>query len=216
MGTALTIFFVVLGVAIMFALVILGVRYNKKLWLERLAKLNESEEYDLIDLYQWGFVLTRGTGQTITHINAEVQNRTDKTLRVIIRPGTYFVSSGAHQNMVTRTEHRFRLYGTATETVYVPASCINAESPIPGGHDRFSGVAKVSDNLTRFLERAGGEDPMVIQAGVWALTDNYSQYEVQHKLMARSSQGDTRPAISDDQVARARRILNELRIPNRL
>jgi hypothetical protein len=216
MGTALTILFVVLGVALVVALVILGVRYNKKLWLERLAKLNESEEYDLIVLYQWGFVLARGTGQTITDIKAEVQNLTDKKLRVIIRPGTYFVSSGAHQNMVTRTEHRFRLYENATETVYVPASCINAESPIPGEHDRFHGVAKVSDNLTRFLERAGREDPMVIQAGVWALTDNYSQYEVQHKLMARSSRGDTRPAVSDEQVARARRILNELGIPNRL
>jgi hypothetical protein len=216
MGTALTILLVVLGVGLLVVLIILLARYNKKRWLERLAQLNESEEYDVVQLYQWGFVLARAKGQTITHINAEVQNQTDKTLRVIIRPGTYFVSSGAHQNMVTRTDHRFRLRGTATETVYVPASCINAESPIPGEHDHFSGVAKVSDNLTRFLERAGREDPMVIQAGVWALTDNYSQYEVQHKLMARSSRGDTRPAVSDEQVARARKILNELGIPNRL
>ena len=189
---------------------------SRKDRLERLAQLNEGEEYDLVQLYQMGAVSPRATGQSITRINAEVQNLTDKKLRVIIRTGTYFISSDIHQNMVTRTEHRFRLHERATERFGVPAACINAESPIPVEDDHFSGVASVSDDLTRFLERAGGEDPMVIQAGVWALTDNYSQYEVRHKLMARSSQGDMRPAISVDQVATAQRILNELGIPNRL
>lgn len=216
MENALPILFVVLGAPLLIALLILVARSNKKRWLDRVAQLNESDEYDLVQLYKWSFVSARATGQTITQINAEVHNLTDKRLRVIIRPGTYFVSSGDHQNMVIRTEHRFLLYQQETERLHLPASCIDAELPIPGEDDGFSGVAKVSEDLTRFLERSSGEDAMVIQAGVWAITDGYSQDQIQDKLVARSSRGDTRPAVSGDQVARARRILNELRIRNYL
>jgi len=191
-------------------------RSDEKRRLQRLAELNEYQEYDLVELWKLGFVLPRGTGQTITHINAEIENKTDKKLKVIITPGTYFVSTGSHQNMVTRSEHRVTLRPKTVEQIYVPASCINAGLPIPSEQDRFHGVAKVSTNLVRFLEKARYEDAMVVQAGVWALTDNYSKYDIQTKLVARMSSGRSCPAVTDAQVARAKQILDGLGIPNRL
>jgi hypothetical protein len=128
--------------------------------------LNDSQEYDIIDLWAYRFVLPRATGHTITQVNAEVQNLTGKCLRVVVRPGTYFVACGGHQNMVTYREHRFLLPERGTARFSVPAACINAELPIPREGDHFRGVARVSEDLRRFLERADGEDPMVIQAGV--------------------------------------------------
>lgn len=180
------------------------------------ADLKEDQPYDLIFLHQRGFVRVRGTGQSITEISGQVENLIKKRLHVVVKPGTYFVSSGSHQNMVTRTECTFTLYSCSTERIAIKASCINAERPIPGESDHFYGVARVSDDLSRFLAATGDADPMVVQAGVWALTDNYSGHDVQRKLFARDQFGNTRQAVSDAHIAEARRALNRLGIRNRL
>jgi hypothetical protein len=201
-------------------LLILFLIIRQLLWRKErgrlLAALSESEEYDLLYLWKYRFVLPCATGQSITHINAEIQNLTDKHLQVVIRPGTYFVSSGNHQNMVTRTRHCFQLTRHAKVHVEVLASCINANCPIPDKKDRFKGVAKGSKDLIRFLGAAEDEHPMTIQAGVWAITDSYTKADVQRKLFVRDQYGRTWVAISDEQVARAKYILDELGIGNYL
>ena len=93
---------------------------------------------------------------------------------------------------------------------------MNAEAPIPGERDRFYGVARVSDDLARFLEATTDVDPMVVQAGVWALTDGYSAQDVQSRLIARDQFGHTRQAVSDAQTAEAGRILDSLGIRHNL
>jgi hypothetical protein len=182
----------------------------------RAAFLSADDDYDLVYLYQKGFVDPRATGQSITHINGAVESLIRKRIRVVVRPGTFFRSSGAHQNMVTRTTHRFWLNPCFTVQIQVPASCINAECPIPGERDRFRGVAKVKKDLIRFLEAAENEEPMVVQAGVWAITDRYTKADVQRKLFVRDQFGRTWAAVSNHQVARAKRILDKLRIRNYL
>jgi hypothetical protein len=182
----------------------------------RAAPLSEEEEHDLVDLYKKGFVNPQARGRSITWIDAEVESLIRKRVWVVVRPGTYFRSSGAHQNMVTRTTHRFRLQPCAVVRIQVPASCINARCPIPGEHDRFRGVAKAKKDLVRFLEKAEREDPMVVQAGVWAITDDYTKADVQRKLFVRDGHGRTWAAVSDQQVARAKWILDRLRISNYL
>jgi len=97
-----------------------------------------------------------------------------------------------------------------------PASCINASRPIPGEKDLFLGVARVSDDLVRFLNMTKFADPMTVQAGVWAITDGYRQADVQARLVSRNSHGETHPAISDNQVAEARRLLDALGISHKL
>ena len=82
--------------------------------------------------------------------------------------------------------------------------------------DRFYGVARVSDNVARFLEASKNEDPMVIQAGVWTLTDNYSRYDVINHRISRDSHGNTWHPVTHDHCNKAKAILEKLGIPHRL
>lgn len=182
----------------------------------RAADIKEDTPYDLIFLHEKGFVRAKGTGQDITMIYAVVENLIRKMLKIVVTPGTYFVSSGVHQNMVTRKEYAFELYPCSKLNLGIQAACINANSPIPGKKDRFYGVKRVSDDLTRFLEATSNSEPMVVQAGVWALTDGYSGHDVQTKLVVQDQFGNKRPAVSWAQIAEARSILNRLGIRHNL
>lgn len=183
---------------------------------------------DIVDLYKKGLVFAKGTGQSITDISAEITNRANSPLKVSVPHGTYFVSRGNHQNMVTRRKYEFELDPLDTENIRVPASCINASLPIPSEKDRFSGVSRVPNNVRRFMEAAEGEDAMVIQAGVWALTDGFSRQRIQRTLRTRRVSTrygmhipgmlntDEGPAISDAQIDRAKVILDNLKIRHNL
>jgi hypothetical protein len=183
---------------------------------EKAVDLEEGKEYDLLFLHNKGFVRARGTGQSIQRIYGEIENMIARKLRVVIKPGTYFVARGNCQNMVTREEYTLTLYPTSTQSVSIDAACINANLPIPGKKDRFYGVRRVSDNVARFLEASKGADPMTVQAGVWALTDNYSGSDVKNHLILRDQYGNRRQAVTDSNIEEARRILKGLGIRSRL
>lgn len=180
------------------------------------AGLDPNQTHDLLILHDRGFVRARATGQSITQIYGEVENLIDKSLRVVIKPGTYFVARGNHQNMVTREEYTVTLSPCSTKSVSIDASCINAGLPIPQKQARFYGVRRVSDKVARFLEASSGADAMTVQTGVWALTDNYTGEQVKRHLQVRDRYGNTRQAVSDENVREARRILRDLGISNRL
>ncbi len=205
---------------------------NIKNWFQnrrdRKAKDLPSGYIDIVDLYKRGIITAKGTGQSITDICAEIVSRVTLPLKVSVPHGTYFVSRGNHQNMVTRKKYEFELRALGTERIRVPASCINASLPIPKESDRFSGVSRVPNNVRRFMEAAEREDAMVIQAGVWALTDGYSRDRIQRTLRSRrvsSRYGaslagamgpDEGPAISSPQIDRAKAILDRLQISHNL
>ena len=188
-----------------------GLRRNKIY-----SQLDKKNELDLMILHQQGFVRAHATGQSITQIHGEVENLIDKTLRVIISRGTYFVARGNYQNMVTRSEYAFTLDPLSVHKVAINAVCINAGLPIPGEQDRFSGVRKVSADVSRFLDAAQNSNPMVVQAGVWALTDNYSASDIKSHLISRDQYGNRRPAVTDPDIAEAKLILDGLVITHRL
>ena len=75
----------------------------------KIKELKESEQYDLVDLCGNRFVRAKGTGESITNINAAVENLTRKKIKVVVNPGTYFVAGDGYQNMVTRKEYAFVL-----------------------------------------------------------------------------------------------------------
>jgi hypothetical protein len=183
---------------------------------EQAADLEESQQHDLLFLHERGFVKAKGSGQSITRVHAEVENLIRKKLRVVVAPGTYFVSRGGHQNMATTSEHTFTLYPCSTERVDISAACINANRPIPGAKDKFQGVARVPDNVARFLAASRGEDPMVIQAGVWTLTDAYTREAVVNQLIARDRHGNTTHPITDRHCDQAKAILDRLGVAHRL
>lgn len=106
------------------------------------ADLDENETHDLLLLQERGFVRARGSGQSITRIHGEIENLIDRRLHVVIRPGTYFVSAGHCQNMVTRREYRLTLYPTSVQNVAIDAACIDADRPKPQKDNRFRGVRR--------------------------------------------------------------------------
>jgi hypothetical protein len=176
---------------------------------------------DVVYLHKLGLLYAKGSGQTITEISAKIINRVNQPLHVLIPHGTYFVSVGNYQNMATRKKYKLSLKPLATHEITVPASCINANLPIPGENDHFSGVARVSKNAARFLEATDNEDAMVIQAGVWAITDNYTREQIKSHLRLRrtyldSFRSEEIPAVSDEQIDKAKIILNRLGISNYL
>lgn len=182
----------------------------------RASDLKEGQPYDLLFLHDKGFVRAKATGQSVNRIFANVENLISKKLNVVIKPGTYFVSSGGHQNMASTAEYMFNLYPCDCQHLAIKAACINANRPIPKDTDHFYGVKRVSEDLARFLEATQHADPMVIQAGVWALTDGYSKNDIQSRLVSRDQYGNTRQAISDEQISEAGAILNGLGIRHAL
>ncbi len=182
----------------------------------RAEDLAEGAEHDLLFLQQHRFVSARATGQSILQIQAEIQNLLARRLQVVIQPGTYFVAQGNSQNMVTRVRQTVTLHPSSTARITLDAACINASLPIPGDQDRFDGVRRVSADLARFLEASQNAHPMTVQAGVWALTDRYSAAQIRSHLIWVDSGGNRHQAVSEQNVAEARRILQELNIKSRL
>lgn len=188
-------------------------KYKEKRSIQA-QNLSTDEYHNIHTLAKKKYLLARATGETITKIHAEIKNRVNRKLNIFIPHGTYFIARGGHQNMVTRKEYKFTLYPDQTENISVPASCINASLPIPSKESKFRGVSLVSENLCRFLKEAEGEDEMTIQAGVWAITDNFSRSSIKSKLIARDYYGNQRSAISDNNIDKAKQILEKLGIPN--
>jgi len=202
-------------------------QYSQRRRDARAAKL-PTGYIDLVELARLGLVQATGTGQSITGIKADIRSRVNIPLKVAVLHGTYFVSQGNHQNMATRREYDFQLSPMGNERINVPAACINASLPVPKESDRFAGVSRVPDTVRRFMEAAEGEEAMVIQAGVWTLTDGFSRARIQSSLrrVPKTSSGpittlssrglDSVPAISNQQIDRAKSILDSLHIKHHL
>ena len=179
--------------------------------------ITDGQYYDIVDLYDHFLVLPTAKGVDITRINASLRNLRDKNIGILIKPGTcFYPSEGNHQMMVSRKEIRITVKPKSVEHVEVPVSCLNASRPIPTKDNLFSGVGRVSENLNKFITNTIKEDKMVIQAGIWAITDNYSEQDIIERLIARNNHGISNRAISSSQISRARIILNSLDIRHRL
>jgi hypothetical protein len=80
-------------------------------------------------------------------------------------------------------------------------------------------VAKADESLILFLQRARRKNPRIIQAGVWAVTDNFSAHDIAPALattVASSVEARRQISISRRQIRAAKRILDKLSIGNRL
>jgi hypothetical protein len=217
-------------------------------WLQALrdrkARALSDAHTDIVVLYKKRLITVEGKGNSISKISAFIESRVTVPLKIYIPLGTYFVKSGDYQNMVTRTEYEFELDPRWGKHISIDASCINANRPIPTSSDKFRGVARVPEKLSRFLVEAAAEDDMTIQAGVWAITDRYTRRDLESRLRRRKRMDlrehmeaqsranmtasilgrsahqmpvdDDGPAISDRQIDRAKALLDKLGIKNRL
>lgn len=207
---------------------LLALRERVAGWLERMrrigqarldhkaALLPEDKVHDLVFLHQQGFVRARATGHSITRVFGQLHNRVDRRLRVRVDVGTRFMARGAHQNMVTRRPCRLTLEPRQQATLSIDATCLDAARPIPNDADRFDGVNAAPPAVTRFLEAAANLDAMAVQAGVWALTDGYTEADVRQRLVQRDRFGRQLPAVSAAAIDDARQILGRLGLAHRL
>lgn len=178
--------------------------------------LKDGESYDIFLLQDRGIIRARATGESITEVQASIENLSGRNLTAVIPPGTYFVASGAHQNMATTAEHRIDLEALSIRRISLGAACINANLPVPNKHNSFNGIARTSRDVARFLEASQKESSMTIQAGVWAVTDGYTREQAKQHLVARTLSGLTTHPITDWNCDRAKAILDKLGIRNRL
>lgn len=182
----------------------------------RAAKLSDNEYHDIGKLWEMRVITVEAKGKSITEIYVDAKNRLDRSIKVLIPHGTYFKARGTHQNMAVRKELAFVLKAMETRFLNVPACCINAERPIPGKTDFFKGVKRVPHTVERFLQASEGSGAMVIQAGVWALTNNYSRGQIKNRLVRISLDGRSQCGISDHEINRAKEILDRLGILSNL
>jgi hypothetical protein len=181
-----------------------------------LDRAKDKEFQNIVDLWRMRILTVKAKGRSITEVYVDVRNRSDCALNVFIPVGTYFRSRGAHQNMAIRKETVFAIDAGGTRFINVAATCINASRPVPGGNDSFRGVDRVTTDLERFMKEAERQPAMVVQAGVWALTDGYGRHQIKERLVTLSSRGSSRLGISDSDVDRAKIILDTLGIRSSL
>ncbi len=179
-------------------------------------KLSDDQFHDILGLWAIRVVNILAKGKSITEVYVDIENRLDRPINILIPHGTYFVAQGNHQNMVTRKEYLLKIKPNGTRFINVPATCINAGREIPSSKDSFRGVKKVPDHVKRFLKETDGCDPMIIQAGVWYLTDNLSREEIKSRLTTREMTGGHYSGISDYDIDNAQRVLERLGIHSKL
>lgn len=179
-------------------------------------ELTEDRSYDLLFLFEKGFVHPRGSGESITRIYIEIENLIRKKIRVTIKPGTYFLASGNYQNMATTSEYSITLQPLGVEKCGIDAVCINADRPIPNKSNHFNGVAQVSPDVAGFIVASKDENRFVIQAGIWTLTNNYTRVDVMTRLVLRDHKGNITQAVTHEHCDRAVEILESLGLKHRL
>ncbi len=182
----------------------------------RVKTLADDIYHDIYKLWRMRVLVVTAKGRSITEVYVDVKNRIDRPLKVIIPQGACFIATGTHQNMLTRKEFVFKLEPLGTRFISVPASCINAERQIPGKTDTFRGVKRVSPSVERFLKGSENYGPMVIQAGVWALTNGYTRSQIKGRLTTLFNDRRLQTSISDIDIDSAKSVLDRLGINSNL
>jgi hypothetical protein len=113
--------------------------------------------------------------------------------------------------------------GRANTEVILPAVCINAERPIPTENDLFDRLSSAAVTLAKFLDSSQHLMPAAVQAGVWAITDQYDRTKITAKLKTQNGheaeiwgEFSTRPSIFESDVAEAREVLSLIGIKTNL
>lgn len=182
----------------------------------KLTNFDLTAGIDVVAAQNAGIIRVVGVGQSITTVQPTFENLTNVEIGLILPIGVYFQSTGDHQNMVAREQRVFSVGRHESHTLYVAASCINANRPIPTENESFSGIEMVAPSVKSFLDNATELEEMAIQCGVWALTDNLTGDEISSRLFVEGPRGNRIPAINDHNIQIAKRVLQDLQLSNSL
>ncbi|NOX51308.1 MAG: hypothetical protein GXP16_12360 [Gammaproteobacteria bacterium] len=163
-------------------------------------QLSEGEFYEADWLVEKHIIGIKAVGHSITELNLDVQNFSERKIKVLLPRGIYFPARGGHQNMVSTREVVFRLKPGGCKFFAVQVACLNAHREIPSEQDGFGRLKRADAEVAKFIEVACNEAPMVLQAGIWALTDGLNRSELRRRLVANGGVSTHRQVISDRDI----------------
>jgi hypothetical protein len=167
---------------------------------------------DLLSLQTNGLMHAEASGLTITQVTVKLTSLCETgPTPFLIEPGWYFVADGHHQNMVITQMKEGETRARESMEFILQAACLNAHLPVPRRGEKLSKIGLVDRDLKQFLDAAQHDDPMVIQAGVWALTDKLGPLAIQFRL-EKGSWLEREVAIKPEHISEAGERLRQLGI----
>jgi hypothetical protein len=170
--------------------------------------LQDMEGRQIVDLIAQKKVEARAKGSGIEEVEIELCRLVKHELSVLVPAGTFFVSRGSAQDMVTTNDEEFTLEKEECISVTVPVACADLDRLVPRSDDTFdilpSSQQEEMQKLAPLLREASSE---VRQAAVWIVTDN-ADYDALGTLV--SGLGGFGPrVIKEDEAARAMKLVDE-------
>lgn len=167
----------------------------------------------LPDALEQGKVNAEISGSGLSSVGLTIRRVGKEGISVLIPVGTFFVNTGAAQNMVSTTAEVIDLTSEDTTTVPIAAACANFHRAEPDYSSSFT-IRGTSGNreLDRLMQVIAGRHPseVVSQVAVWVVTDNPSREELDSTYQSSfSSLGGGSPAASDADIEEAQALLEE-------
>jgi len=171
------------------------------------------ERLTLLEAVQQGKVKAEVSGAGLSAVSLTVQKMGKERIRIVVPVGTFFVNTGAAQNMITTTEAVIDLAGRDSATVAVAAACANFHQAEPDSASSFM-VQSTADNpeLDRLMKLIAKQHPSetVAQVAIWVVTDNPTREELDSTYQSSLSPFVAgSPAASDADIEAARKLLKE-------
>jgi outer membrane protein assembly factor BamD (BamD/ComL family) len=156
--------------------------------------LQDIEGRNIVELIEKKRIEVESNGSGIQSVSIRLRKTVSYPVKVLIPPGTYFVSSSmSAQNMVTTDEDSVYLSSNGWEERTLAAACANRPRDIPGEEDTFSVQRSPNqEELARLMPvlKKANVSYATRQAAVWIVTDDAS-YDDLGILVARSQYDDS-------------------------
>jgi outer membrane protein assembly factor BamD (BamD/ComL family) len=183
--------------------------------LEDIAR--DAEGQHIIDLIAQNKVEVISSGSGIENVSLNVRRLVGHPVTVLIPVGTFFVSGGIAQDMVTTSGDELSLDSNETLSIVVSAACANIDRPAPGPEDSFR-IERLPqqgelERAVAALSKANTRYRATEQAAVWIVTDN-ANYDALGRLVSVPIGQIPLPgvgtrAIAESTAAEAMKILDD-------
>jgi hypothetical protein len=142
----------------------------------------ETVAQNIVDLVEHGTVTFKITSGAINELGLEVQNTTDRTLKIDIPSGTYFVNADSKsQNMVVRHTTNASVQPKGRVDIQLEAACANLHLTEPTQENTFT-IQRLPKppELTKIIDQisSAGVNYPVEQAAIWIVTDDATYDEL--------------------------------------
>jgi hypothetical protein len=170
--------------------------------------LRDMEGRRILDLIAQNKVRAEANGSGIEEVELELCRLVKHQVTVLVPVGTFFVSRGSAQDMVTTDDEEFTLEEECI-SVTVPVACADFDRSVPRSDDTFDILpGSQQEELERLMPLVADAPFSVRQAAVWVVTDN-ADYEDLGTLVSGPIAGFGSRVIHETQAAQAMKLVDE-------